>query len=87
MGHFVIVPINLTCPHCLQHFFFEHLFHLYYVINVYGYNQDDTSLFNTLNTIIMENNNNTFIIGGDFNTKVNLLLDKKNGNLHAHKQG
>jgi len=25
-----MVPINLTCPHCLQHFFFEHLFHLYY---------------------------------------------------------
>jgi len=24
-----MVPINLTCPHCLQHFFFEHLFHLY----------------------------------------------------------
>jgi len=19
-GHFVIVPLNLTCPHCLQHF-------------------------------------------------------------------
>ena len=29
-GNFVMVPINLTCPHCLQHFFFEHLFHLYY---------------------------------------------------------
>jgi len=29
-GHFVMVPINLTFPHCL-HFFFEHLFHLYYV--------------------------------------------------------
>ena len=29
-GHFVMVPINLTCPHCLQHFFFVHLFHLYY---------------------------------------------------------
>jgi len=28
-GHFVMLPINLTCPHCLQHFFFEHLFHLY----------------------------------------------------------
>jgi len=26
-----MVPINLTCPHCLQHFFFEHLFHLYYM--------------------------------------------------------
>jgi len=24
-----MVPINLICPHCLQHFFFEHLFHLY----------------------------------------------------------
>ena len=29
-GHFVMVPKNLTCPHCLQHFFFEHLFHLYF---------------------------------------------------------
>ena len=29
-GPFVMVPINLTCPHCLQHFLFEHLFHLYY---------------------------------------------------------
>jgi len=26
-----MVPIILTCPHCLQHFFFEHL-HLYYII-------------------------------------------------------
>ena len=30
-GHFVMVPINLTCPHCLQHFFFELLFHLLYL--------------------------------------------------------
>ena len=33
-GHFVMVPINLTCPHCLQQlftfFFFEHLFNLCY---------------------------------------------------------
>ena len=29
-GHYVMVPINLTCPHCLQHFFFEYLFHLLY---------------------------------------------------------
>jgi len=32
-GHFVMVPTNLTCPHCLQ-FFFEHLFYLYYTIHV-----------------------------------------------------
>ena len=29
-GHFVMVPLNLTCLHCLQHFIFEHLFNLYY---------------------------------------------------------
>ena len=31
-GPFVMVPTNLTCPHCLQHFFFEHLFHLYLLL-------------------------------------------------------
>ena len=29
-GHFVMMPINLTCPHWLQHVFFEHLLHLYF---------------------------------------------------------
>jgi len=28
-GHFVMVPLNLTYLHCLQHFSFEHLFNLY----------------------------------------------------------
>jgi len=31
-GHFVMVPLNLTYLHCLQHSFFEHLFNLYYVL-------------------------------------------------------
>ena len=30
-GYFVMVPLNLTYLHCLQHSFFEHLFNLYYV--------------------------------------------------------
>jgi len=51
--------------------------HSYFLINVYGYNHDNTSLLNTINTIILENNDNTFIFGGDFNTKVNPLFDKK----------
>jgi len=34
-----MVPINLTCPHCLQHFFFEHLFHLYSIYTVSKWNQ------------------------------------------------
>ena len=28
-GHFVMVPMNLTCLYCLQHSFFEHLLNLY----------------------------------------------------------
>jgi len=28
-GHFVMVPLNLTYLHCLQHSFFAHLFNLY----------------------------------------------------------
>ena len=27
---FAMVPLNMTCLHCLQHSFFEHLFNLYY---------------------------------------------------------
>jgi len=27
--HCADTTVNLTCPHCLQHFFFDHLFHLY----------------------------------------------------------
>jgi len=29
-GHFVMVPLNSTYLHCLQHPLFEHLFNLYY---------------------------------------------------------
>ena len=28
-GHFVMVPLNITNLHCLQHSLFEHLFNLY----------------------------------------------------------
>jgi len=28
-GHFVMVPLNMTYLHCLQHSLFEHLFNLY----------------------------------------------------------
>jgi len=32
-GHFVMVPLHLTCLHCLQHSFFKYLFNLYYKYN------------------------------------------------------
>jgi len=30
-GHFVMVPLNMTYLHCLQHSLFEHLFNLYHI--------------------------------------------------------
>ena len=33
-GHFVLVPLNMTYLHCLQHSLFEHLFNLYLFIYV-----------------------------------------------------
>ena len=44
-----MVPFNLTCLHCLQHSFFEHLFNLYYIIYIPGntslcYRQNCTGL-------------------------------------------
>ena len=34
-GHFVMVPLNMTYLHCLQHSLFEHLFNFYYLNTVY----------------------------------------------------
>ena len=33
-GHFVMVPLNMTYLHCLQHSLFEHLFNLYLLLEV-----------------------------------------------------
>jgi len=35
-GHCVMVPLNLTCLHYLQHSFFEHLYNLYKSSIIYG---------------------------------------------------
>ena len=36
-GHFVMVPLNMTYLHCLQHSLFEHLFNLYYMYVHHAY--------------------------------------------------
>jgi len=36
-GHFVMVPLNMTYLHCLQHSLFEHLFNLYFVIEIHRF--------------------------------------------------
>ena len=55
------------------------------ILNVYGPNTDDLVYFNTLETYLKENTDKNIIIGGDFNTVLNIELDKKNGRTDTHK--
>ena len=54
------------------------------ILNIYGPNKDDISLFKLLESTLLENDEKTYIIGGDFNTVLNSELDKKNGNPNHH---
>lgn len=58
----------------------------YTIINIYGPNKDDPTLFNILNNYIEQNNEKDIIIGGDFNTVIEPTLDKKNGKQITHKK-
>jgi len=49
----VMVPLNLTCLHCLQHFFFEHLVKLYYTVRTALYIYID---FTYQNSFLRDNN-------------------------------
>ena len=48
------------------------------IINVYGSNNDNTNFYQILTEYMQENEEKTFIIGGDFNTVINEKLDKRN---------
>ena len=53
-------------------------------INVYGPNADDKTFFELLCNFLEENEENEFIIGGDFNTVLEPKLDKMGGNPNTH---
>ena len=55
------------------------------IINIYGPNNDDSAIFDTLNNFIINNEEKTFIIGGDYNTVIDPSIDKKNGKAETHK--
>ena len=57
-----------------------------YFINIYGPNNDDCNFFEQLEKYLKENDEKTFIIGGDFNTVLNENLDKRNGRIYSHKR-
>ena len=56
------------------------------LINVYGPNNDDDLFFNVLQDYLSNNEDKTFVIGGDFNTVINIDTDKKNGRVDTHKK-
>ena len=56
------------------------------LINIYGPNNDDDLFFNTLQNYLSNNEDKTFIIGGDFNTVLDIKIDKKNGRIDTHKK-
>ena len=56
------------------------------LINIYGPNNDDVNFFEHLEKYLKENDEKTFIIGGDFNTVLNEKIDKRNGRIDTHKR-
>ena len=56
------------------------------LINVYGPNNDDASFFETLYDFLGENDEEEYIIGGDFNTVLNSNLDKFGGIKGTHQK-
>ena len=56
------------------------------LINVYGPNNNDNVFFDKLENTLVKYNDKTLIIGGDFNTVLNIDLDKKNGRAETNKQ-
>ena len=56
------------------------------LVNIYGPNQDDDTLFINLENFLLQNSDKECIVGGDFNTILNKTLDKKNGNKNNHSK-
>ena len=56
------------------------------LINVYGPNKDDLNFFNILEAEIKQYENETIIIGGDFNSIIDPTKDKRNGRMDTNKQ-
>ena len=56
------------------------------ILNIYGPNKDEIDIFEILELYISTHEDKNFIIGGDFNTVLDIHLDKKNGKLDTHKR-
>ena len=56
------------------------------IINIYGRNNDEPTVLDSFNNYIIQNEDSTFIIGGDCNCVLYTHLDNKNGNKETHKK-
>lgn len=56
------------------------------IINIYGPNTDDVNIFKILENFLHIHSDTRYIIGGDFNTIIDVNLDKKNGNINKHNR-
>ena len=54
------------------------------LINVYGYNSDNTYVFDKLRIYLNERTDRYFLITGDFNTTLDLNFDKNGGQKNTH---
>jgi exonuclease III len=54
------------------------------LINIYGPNTDNTTIFDALENYTYKHNDKNIIIGGDFNTVINPQKDKKIGKRETH---
>ena len=55
------------------------------LINIYGPNKDEILLFEKLEEFVLLNDDKSLIIGGDFNTFLDIDMDRKNGLKDGHK--
>lgn len=56
------------------------------LMNIYAPNNDDTNFFNIIEKEIIDNNEHTLILGGDFNTIIDHKHDKLNGRTDTGKK-
>lgn len=55
------------------------------IFNIYGSNEDNTSIFCRTESEILKQDDKNVILGGDFNTVMTIDLDKKNGRTDTHQ--
>ena len=55
------------------------------LVNIYGPNKDDISLFEKLEEFVSSNDDKSLVIGGDYNTFIDIDMDRKNGLKDCHK--